>query len=57
MDIIKKFLLSSSAAITAAVQTWELLEKQDEVTRFLLEQGEESANPIGFKVEKISSIP
>jgi hypothetical protein len=54
MDIIKKFLLSSSAAINAAVQTWEILEKQEEVTRLLVaKQGEVS--PIGFKVENIAS--
>ena len=54
MDIIKKFLLSSSAAINAAVQTWELLEKQEEVTRLLVTKQDETSS-IGFKVENIAS--
>ena len=53
--MIKKLLLSGSAAINAAVQTWELLERQEEVTRFLLTQEDKPAGQIGFKVESISS--
>ena len=55
MDIIKKFLLSGSAAINAAVQTWELLERQEEVTRLLLTQEDSPTGQIGFRVENITS--
>ena len=53
--MIKKLLLSGSAAINAAVQTWEVLERQEEVTRFLLAQEDKPTGQIGFKVENITS--
>jgi len=53
--MIKKLLLSGSAAINAAVQTWELLERQEETVRFLLAQEEKPTGQIGFKVENITS--
>jgi len=53
--MIKKLLLSGSAAINAAVQTWELLERQEETVRFLRAQEDKPTGQIGFKVENITS--
>ena len=53
--MIKKLLLSGSAAINAAVQTWEVLERQEEVPNIFLAQQDKPAASIGFKVESITS--